>query len=181
MDVNALRWAVGILGPLVLVSYVVGLLRAPEPEALWGGVDGNLRTAIVPFMFVAAAGFLGAAYILFIRWTPDQLASLHWPGGSPDGQGIDRLFWAYLLYLIPSALWLESTLLHLQVGAAWSQGLVITVLSLVTVGLVMLGALAVAAIQAGLPAAGWLLVCVVGMFIQSTINDNIIWVIKFPW
>ncbi len=181
VDVNTLRWFVAILGPLVLVSYVVGILRADDPQALWGGVSAAEQKLIVPFMFVAAAGFLGAAYILFFKWTPDQLAGLHWPGQEADGNGMQRLLWAYALYLIPSALWLESTLLHLNVGATWTQALVILVLSLVSVGLFALGALAIGAMQDGYPAAGWLLAGVIGMVIQSTINDNIIWVIKFPW
>lgn len=178
---NGLRLFIAIAGPLVLVSYVVGVMRADEPEALWGGIDGRLRTAIVPFMFVAAAGFLAAAYLVLWKWTPDQLAGLHWPDGTADGGGTNRLLLAYALYLIPSALWLESTLLHLRVGTGWTQTITIGVLTLVTVGLLLLGSLAVSAVQAGLPGAPWLVAAVVAMAIQSTLWDNIVWVAKFPW
>ncbi len=183
MDVTlaGLRWFVVGAGPLVLVSYVVGIMRADDPEALWGGVDGTLRKITIPFMFVAAAGFLIAAYFLLFKWSPDTLAELHWPWAEADGRGMNRVLWAYAIYLIPSMLWLESTLLHLRFGTGATQALVIVVLTLVTVGLVMLGALAVGAMQDGVSGAGWVLAAVVMMAIQSTLNDNIIWVWKFPW
>jgi hypothetical protein len=172
---------VAIAGPLVLVSYVIGIMRADDPEALWGGVDGALRSIIIPFMFVAAASFLLAAYLLLFKWTDETVANLHWPWSKSDGKGVSRVFVAYAVYLIPSALWLESTLLHLQVGNGSTQTAVIVVLSLVTVGLVLLGLLAYGAIQDRVQGAGWLMVAVVGMAIQSTLNDNIVWVWKFPW
>lgn len=183
MDVtqDGLRWFVAVVGPLVLVSYVVGLLRADDPEALWGGIDGRLRSVIVPFMFVAAAGFLTAAYLILWKWSPDQLAALHWPGGAADGAGAQRLLLAYVLYLVPSALWLEATLLHLRVGAGWTQALTLGVLTLVSVGLLLLALLGWSAVQAELPGAPWLLVAVAAMAIQSTLWDNIVWVAKFPW
>lgn len=183
MDVTqvGLRWIVAVAGLLVLASYVAGILRADDPEALWGGIAGNLRKAIVPFMFLAAAGFLAAAYLLLWKWTPDQLASLHWPGGTADGNGAQRVLVAYLLYLVPSALWLESTLLHLRMGTGATQALTIGVLTLVSVGLLMLGLLGWSAMQAELPGAGWVVAGVVAMAIQSTFWDNIVWVLRFPW
>ncbi len=181
MELDTLRVFVFIMGPLVLVSYVVGIKRAKQPEELWGGIDGRARIATIPFMFLAAAGFLAAAYVLLFGLGRAQLDALHWPGGAADGNGIERVFWAYLLYLVPSALWLESTLLHLNRPRAWTPALVVIVLTLVTVGLVMLGLLAWPAYQSGVPGAGWLLAGVIAMGIQSTFNDNIIWVWKFPW
>jgi hypothetical protein len=181
VSLSGLRIFVAIAGPLVLVSYVLGVLRAESPEALWGGMEGSLRTAIIPFMFVAAAGFLLAAFLLLLKIDATTLASFHWPWAASDGKGMSRIFWAYVLYLVPSALWLESTLLHIQYPNRWTQALVICVLTLVSVGLLMLCLLAISAIQDGVPGAYWLLVAVVAMAIQSTINDNIIWVAKFPW
>ena len=78
-------------------------------------------------------------------------------------------------------LWLEATLLHLSVGAAWTQWLTIGVLTVVSVGIILLGLIGVAAVQDGVP-GGWILVLgALGMGIQSIVNDNIIWVWKFPW
>lgn len=181
VSINALRWFIGIAGPLVLMSYVVGIKRADDPMQLWGNIGPTERAIIVPFMFLAAAGFLTAAYLLLWKWNPATVAGLHWPGGASDGQGGSRLLLAYALYLIPSMLWLESTLLHLRFGAVWTQVLTIGVLTLVSVGLLLLGLLSFAAIKDGVAGAGWLLAAVVCMALQSTLNDNIIWVAKFPW
>lgn len=183
MDVtlSQLRWFVFIMGPLVLVSYVLGIMRAKDPAALWGGITGAERTAIIPFMFVAAAGFLIFAYFMLFKLDAEQLAGLRWPWGESDGNGLDRALLAYALYLIPSALWLESTLLHLGQQQTWSQVVVIVVLSLVSIGIIMLGLLSWSAIQDGVPGAWWMLVGVIGMGYQSIVNDNIIWVWKFPW
>ena len=179
MDVSVVgvRWFVAIAGPLVLVSYVVGLARAEEPMALWGGLGPTERMAIVPFMFVAAAGFLAYAYTALVRM---DVASLRFPWAE-SGSGTNALLLAYALYLIPSMLWLEATLLHLSVGAAWTQWLTIGVLTVVSVGIILLGLIGVAAVQDGVP-GGWILVLgALGMGIQSIVNDNIICVWKFPW
>ena len=177
ISVAGLRWFVAIAGPLVLVSYVVGIARAEDPMALWGGLGSRERAAIVPFMFVAATGFLAYAYMVLFRM---DVAALRFPW-SESGSGHNALFLAYAPYLIPSMLWLEATILHLSVGAAWTQWLTIGVLTLVSVGIVLLGLIGVAAVQDGVP-GGWVLVLgAVGMGIQSIVNDNIIWVWKFPW
>ncbi|MGB0652080.1 MAG: hypothetical protein ACPGQL_02670 [Thermoplasmatota archaeon] len=183
MDVTLgrLRLFVWIAGPLVPLSYVIGIARAPEPEALWGGIVGAERLAVVPFMFLAAAGFLTFAYHVLYRLDQDQLASLRWPWGQQDGRGLQRLLAAYALYLIPSALWLEATLLHLERGQVWTQVLTIAVLTLVSIGILMLGLLSWSARRDGVPGAPWMLAAVVAMGIQSILNDNIIWVWKFPW
>ncbi len=177
----SLQIFVAIAGPLVLASYVAGIMRASDPEALWGGVSGGLRTATIPWMFVAAAGFLIYAYFALFSFGATTQAQLRWPWGEADGAGSNRLLWAYAVYLIPSMLWLESTLLHLEHGAWWSQALTIGVLTLVSVGVLMLGAIGWAAAQDGVPGGWWMVAGAVGMGIQSILNDNVIWVWKFPW
>ncbi len=181
VTLTQVRWAVFVLGPLVLVSYVAGIMRASDPEALWGGVTAGERLAIVPFMLLAAAGFLIFAYYALFALDAQQLASLRWPWGSADGNGLNRLLWAYVLYLVPSALWLESTLFHLNNPQPWTPALVVIVLTLVSVGIVMLGLLSWGAIQDDVPGAKWMLAGVFAMGFQSIVNDNIIWVAKFPW
>ena len=47
-----------VFGPLVLVSYAYGLSHVEDPNSLWGGVPLAWQTYIVPFMFIAAFGFL---------------------------------------------------------------------------------------------------------------------------
>ncbi len=183
MDVtlSGLRIFVFIAGPLVLVSYVAGIARADDAEALWGGITGTERMAIIPFMFVAAAGFLAYAYVLLFSMDAGQLAALRWPWAESDGNGLQRAFWSYALYLIPSALWLESTLLHLNHPQPWTPALVVAVLALVSVGIVMMGLLAWGAYEDGVPGALWMILGALAMGYQSIINDLIIWSWKFPW
>ncbi len=176
----SLQIFVAIAGPLVLASYVAGIMRASDPEALWGGVSGGLRTATIPWMFVAAVGFLVYAYYALFALDASAQDALRWPWADGPG-GRERLLLAYSLYLIPSMFWLEATLLHLEHGAWWTQALTIGVLTLVSVGVLMLGAIGWAAAQDGVPGGWWMVAGAVGMGIQSILNDNVIWVWKFPW
>ena len=99
----------------------------------------------------------------------------------PDGKGADRLFLAYTLILIPSALWLESTLFHLSNDYSWTPVLVIGILILVAIGNVMLGLLAYGSYQDGVDGSGLMIAGAVMLGIQCVINDCILWSIKFPW
>ncbi len=103
------------------------------------------------------------------------------PGKDPDGKGADRLFLAYTLILIPSALWLESTLFHLSNDYSWTPVLVIGILILVAIGNVMLGLLAYGSYQDGVDGSGLMIAGAVMLGIQCVINDCILWSIKFPW
>ena len=47
-----------ITGPLVLISYAYALSRLEDWDSLWGGIPKTWITYIVPFMFLAAIGFL---------------------------------------------------------------------------------------------------------------------------
>ena len=45
-------------GILVLASYVYGLSRLEDKMVLWGGIPDSWLKFIVPFMFIAAIGWL---------------------------------------------------------------------------------------------------------------------------
>ena len=105
-------------------------------------------------MFIAAAGFLVYWWIVFFQFDQGMFFSLHWPWKAPDGKGADRLILAYTLILIPSALWLESTLFHLSNDYSWTPVLVIGILILVAIGNVMLGLLAYGSYQDGVDGSG---------------------------
>ena len=47
-----------IAGPLVLISYAFALSRLDDWDSLWGGVPVTWITYIVPFMFLAAIGYM---------------------------------------------------------------------------------------------------------------------------
>ena len=170
-----------VFGPLVLASYVYGISHADKPQDLWGGIPLAWQTYIVPFMFIAAAGFLIYWWIVFFQFDQDTFSSLHWPWGYSDGNGAIRLLLAYALVLIPSALWLESTLFHLSNNYSWTPVLVIGILMMVAIGNIMLGLLAYGAYQDGVNGSGLMMIGAVMLGIQCIVNDCIIWSLKFPW
>ncbi|HIB73781.1 MAG TPA: hypothetical protein EYM74_06765 [Candidatus Marinimicrobia bacterium] len=170
-----------VFGPLVLASYVYGISHADKPQDLWGGIPLSWQAYIVPFMFIAAAGFLIYWWIVFFQFDQDTFSSLHWPWGYSDGNGAIRLLLAYALVLIPSALWLESTLFHLSNNYSWTPVLVIGILMMVAIGNIMLGLLAYGAYQDGVNGSGLMMIGAVMLGIQCIVNDCIIWSLKFPW
>ena len=170
-----------IFGPLVLVSYVYGISHALNPQELWGGIPLSWQTYIIPCMFIAAAGFFIYWWIVFFYIDNIKFSSLHWPWISPDNRGANRLLIAYFLIIIPSALWLESTLLHLSNNYSWTQLLVIGILILVAIGNTMILLLAYSAYQDGIKGSGLMITGSVMLGIQCIFNDCILWSIKFPW
>jgi hypothetical protein len=91
------------------------------------------------------------------------------------------LLLAFLLILIPSALWIESTIFHLSNDYSWTPFLVVGILFLVSVGNVMFGLLAYGAYQDGVEGSGLMIAGAVMLGIQCIVNDLVIWSIKFPW
>ena len=88
-----------IAGPLVLVSYGLALSKMDDKTALWGGIPGSWITYIVPFMFLAAIGFLMYWWVALFQIEVSVLESLRWPWGESDGKGAQRLLLAYALFL----------------------------------------------------------------------------------
>ena len=176
-----LRIFVIIFGLLVLASYVYGLSHTEDKNALWGGIPDSWRIYIVPFMFVAAAGFLMYWWKVLYQLEVTELNSLRWPWGDSDGGGANRLLLAYALFLIPAALWLESTIFHLSNDYSWTPLIVIGLLFLTSVGNVMLSLLAFGAYQDGVEGSGLMLIGSFLLAIQCIFNDLVIWSIKFPW
>jgi hypothetical protein len=60
MDITRqfIRICVIIFGILVLLSYVYGLSKAEDKMVLWGGIPHSWIKFIVPWMFIAAIGWL---------------------------------------------------------------------------------------------------------------------------
>ena len=75
------RTFIFIFGNLVLVSYVYGLSHAPDKNALWGGIPWSQAKFIVPFMFLAAFGFL--MYWWIILYQNEAMGRIRWRGRSP--------------------------------------------------------------------------------------------------
>ena len=170
-----------VFGPLVLLSYIYGVSRTDRPQDLWGGIPLSWQTYIIPFMFIAAAGFLIYWWTIFFKLDHNTFSALRWPWGSSDGKGANRILLAYCLILIPSALWLESTLFHLSNNYSWTPVLVIGILVLVAIGNIMIGFLAYGAYQDGVKGSGMMITGAVMLGIQCIVNDCILWSFKFPW
>ena len=170
-----------VFGPLVLAAYAYGISHAERPMDLWGGIPESWQAYIVPFMFIAAFGFLMYWYIVFFQFDESTLGSMRWPWGESDERGESRLLIAYALILIPSALWMESTIFHMENDYSWTPVVVIGTLFLTSLGNLMLGLLAYGAYQDGIDGAGLMIAGAVMLGIQCILNDFVIWVYKFPW
>ena len=170
-----------VAGPLVLISYAFALSRLDDWDSLWGGVPETWITYIVPFMFLAAIGFLMYWWVALFKLDVAVFESLRWPWNESDGNGGMRLLLAYALFLIPSMLWIDSTIFHMNNSYSWTPILVIGILALASVGNIMLGLLAYGAMQDGVEGSRIMLLGSVFLGIQVIINDLIIWSAKFPW
>ena len=170
-----------IAGPLVLVSYGLALSKMDDKAALWGGIPSSWITYIVPFMFLAAIGFLMYWWVALFKLDVAVLESLHWPWGESDGKGAQRLLFAYAMFLIPSMFWIDSTRMHINNDYAWTPFLVIGILALASIGNIMFGLLAYGAYQDGIDGSGLMLLGSIFLGIQVIVNDLIVWSAKFPW
>ena len=88
---------------------------------------------------------------------------------------------AYAMFLIPSMLWIDSTIFHMNNSYSWTPILVIGILALASVGNIMLGLLAYGAMQDEVDGSRIMLLGSAFLGIQVILNDLIIWSAKFPW
>mgnify|MGYP001158050254 FL=1 len=170
-----------ISGPLVLFSYVFALSRIDDGAALWGGIPNSWITYIVPFMLLAAVGFLMYWWVALFQLDASSVDSFRWPWGESDGNGATRLLMAYALFLIPSIFWIDSTIFHMNNSYNWTPFLVVGILALASVGNVLLMLLAYGAWQDDVEGSGLMLVGSIFLGVQVIINDLIMWSAKFPW
>ena len=170
-----------IAGFFVLLSYVYGVWKAPDRTALWGGIEGGLLKFSVVFMFVAAAGYLIMWYSVLFQMSAEDFENLRWTFSQKSGSGINVLAVAFVLFLIPSMLWLESTSFHLRTDYSWTPILVIGILMLVSIGNVLFIMLGLTAHADGNPQGMMIAIGGAMISIQCIINDLIIWSWKFPW
>jgi|TARA_B110000495_G_scaffold181483_1_gene176246 hypothetical protein len=178
---NFVRIFILIFGTLVLVSYLYGLSHASDKAALWGGISLSQAKFIAPFMFLATFGFLMYWWIILYQTDVSVMESLRWPWGNSDGGGGARLLLAFALLVIPSALWLEATIFHLENEYSWTPVLVVGVLLLACIGNILMGLLAYSAYVDELPGGGKMLLGSIFLGIQCILFDGIYWNLKFPW
>ena len=180
MNRKTVFWFSFFTGPLILLSYIRGVNAVNDPLDYWGGVSSSMQQFIVPWMFVAAVGYLLMWYQFFFGWSEDEVATLQWPGREPDGKGTQRLLVLYAAFLIPSMLWIDATRMHLE-----GPSLLLTVVTiglLVTAGIASVGFGVLAwSSRETLPHANRVVIGSVMLSIQCTFWDGIYWVLMFPW
>ncbi|HJM54926.1 MAG TPA: hypothetical protein QGI72_01625 [Poseidonia sp.] len=173
-------WFSFFTGPLILLSYLRGVNAVDDPIAYWGDVSSSMQQFIVPWMFVAAIGYLLMWYQFFFVWSEDDVASLNWPGKEADGKGTQRLMLLYAAFLLPSMMWIDATRLYLEDPSFGLAALTIGILAMVGLASVGFGMLAWSSRQT-LPNGNRVVIGSVMLSIQCTFWDAIYWVMMFPW
>ena len=161
-------------GSAVLGSYLIALVLAPDIRSgLWGGVPDSLRGVYTTCMFLAAAGYFPFTYHLVWKQGPSALAR---DLASPAW----LLAACYAAILIPSALWLPLTAIHLDGEGAILWGsirLVLLLVGLGSTGIVWL-AWRLGRVRGG---ASWsALVGSLPFWFQTAILDAVIWPAYYP-
>ena len=162
-------------------------------QDLWGCISDSIIYAwMLPCMAIAVTGYLIFTWFFLVKWDPNLVEDLQWPWYQPTSEvnqalvgGHARLLLAYMFFLVPSILWLELTILHLQYRKIWSQVLVIGNLWLVCIGNILMVLLAWSAHRQFSHQVGtktiWPIIGSLMLGLQCIINDGIVWNVKFPW
>ena len=180
MNRRTVFWFTNIVGPLILVSYWRGVAAFEDPLVYWGEVPERMQSFIVPWMFVAAAGYLMMFHRFFFAWSEVEVASLHWPWKEDDGNGLQRLFILYAAFLLTSLVWIDLTRIYIE-GPS-TLGAVAIVVVLWTAGLASVGfGLLIWPARERLSGSNIALLGSVMLSIQCTWWDAIYWVFNFAW
>lgn len=173
-------WFSFFVGPLILISYLRGVNAVSDPLVYWGDVSPSMQQFIVPWMFVAAVGYLLMWYQFFFGWTEAEVASLTWPGRPEDGKGTQRLLALYAAFLIPSLFWIDATRVYLESPSFVMAFITIGLLAIAGISSLGFGVLAWSSRQT-LPNGNRVIIGSVLLSIQCTFWDAIYWVLMFPW
>lgn len=178
---NDVRLFTALCGFVVLLSYYFGVKKLSDPKKLWGGIPESWQRIQIPFILLAAFGYLVFWWVSLFQLGLSELNGLRWPWSDSDGQGLDRLMLAFAVFLIPSSLWMESTSFHVAKNYSWSPILVVGTLFVASIGNIMMGLLAYGAYVDGVQGSFIMLIGAVMISIQLILNDLFVWSWKFPW
>ncbi len=111
---------VNIIGGVAVIGgYVLGLsMYSEHREALWGGVQGNLRNAFTASMLLAAAGYITFCFATIFK-------------GGADEFGVNQIFVQYSLsvlsaiFLISASLWMPATIAFVHSGISYWWGIAV--------------------------------------------------------
>ena len=109
MSAQALFIVSNIVGGVaVLGGYYWGIASFAEyREALWGGIQGNLRTILTISMVLAALGYLVFCYVSLFR---DGLVNFN----ETNIFGTNTVEIVVIIFLASAALWMPSTIFYLK-------------------------------------------------------------------
>lgn len=157
-------------GAAVLGSYAHGIIGNPDAGAqLWGGVPENVRPVYTISMLLATLGYFFFISHLLFRVDP---ASVQLPGGL----GFGLFHGAFLLILIPSALWLPLTAAYAAAPSPLLWFGVRADLAAVAVGALLL-LWGLAALRESAPGAHWWPAVIGALFFafQTAVLDAVVW------
>lgn len=165
---RAMLRLIAIGGSAVLASYLLALDPAIG-SSLWGGIpEGRIRDLYTLNMFLAAAGFFPATWLLVFATPASALPER-------TGFGFPALFGVYAAILMASALWLPLTGLYVVNPSTPVWLLVRLVLLVVGGAATMLGVMLVRLALRG-PATAWLAVGAFFFFwLQTMVLDALVW------
>lgn len=163
-------------GILVLGSYLVYISQFPqESSQLWGGVSKKIQRLIVPFMFLAAGGYLLTGWWFWQTIDPEFLGF----AGNLGYTGIITLFGIFLGF---STAWIPTAIKAIQTRSTRWKITTYGVLIVVSIScLIILFLICTATVETSkspigknLAIIGWCFLC-----FQTVILDGLFWVIKF--
>lgn len=113
-----------IIGVLVLLSYVLGV--GDNVDIMWGGVPEHYRGAYTISMLLSAF-----SYFVFTSYTFINIL-----GGKMESNSVrkSRILLAYILILVPSALWVPLVRIMIDAPSSLIWFLIKLVLFLVAIG-----------------------------------------------
>ena len=120
-------WSTFVVGPLILWSYWRGVNAVDDPLVYWGNVSPSMQSFIVPWMFVAATGYLLMWHRFFFAWSEEDVARLHYPWQEEDGNGVQRLMVLYAAFMLTSLVWIDLTRIYIEQPGTFQAVLVVRV------------------------------------------------------
>jgi len=135
---HAQQWILlGIIvigGAAVIGSYIHGIAtHAHSASVLWGGTPRVLRLVNIPFMILAAIGFIAFTYYILFRLNPEEVQIA-------DRFDFSIFYVLFALILIPSALWMPLTfsmIAHPSTGLWVGIRLILAVVGITSIALLL--------------------------------------------
>ena len=170
---RSLLLLIAIGGTAVLASYALAFVWSPaSADALWGDLPQEWHGFYTVNMWLAAIGFFPVTFVLGWKTPLDAFAT--WAGASWS-----TMMRAYAAILIPSALWLPLTALHVEDPSPLLWIAIRIVLFLVGGGASVLGYMLIRRARRG-PALVWAAVASFFFFwLQTMVLDALVWPVYF--